>query len=385
MATKDKNSVLQQLREFEREATDERGKAQKLRKDAIGLLTPALLRKHIRTGTDLVLAYGRKGYTVEFTVDDLKRFVEANTRAQKTFRQEVRGVPLLQLEKASAPDDVRRSRNVRSATLYKVKKNLLFFSVTGNSQPRYQVRVRLEDWDVALHSPYANALTAVRTVATGRISFDCSCGRHQYWYRYLSNIGGFDVNSPKEQDFPKIRNPGLKGCCCKHVLKVLRVLKSNTIHAFLAKEIDRQAATVGFADTVRARFLKADEVRQVSAARGVSRNTKEGRQAYRRFLREAQEFIKGANKKKAVQEMQKKITPRNSSLKLSDAAEKLTSAQRRRIVVDLQNAKTMTSTPQAKSLGYTMKDTIQKLSEKYRKLGISVTDLKAIMKQEDIS
>lgn len=378
MATKDKNSVLQQLREFEREATDERGKAQKLRKDAIGLLTPALLRKHIRTGTDLVLAYGRKGYTVEFTVDDLKRFVEANTRAQKTFRQEVRGVPLLQLEKASAPDDVRRSRNVRSATLYKVKKNLLFFSVTGNSQPRYQVRVRLEDWNVALHSPYANALTAARTVATGRISFDCSCGRHQYWYRYLSNIGGFDVNPPKEQDFPKIRNPGLKGCCCKHVLKVLRVLKSNTIHAFLAGEIDRQASTVGFADTVRARFLKADEVRQVSAARGVSRNTKEGRQAYRRFLREAQEFIRGAKEKKAVREMQEKLRPRGKPSKSPPTAPQ-NSGRRRALIENLRN---LAVAVKFKLPGFNLKTGLENLSQKY---GLSADELKAIMKQEGIS
>lgn len=378
MATKDKDSVLQQLREFEREATSERRDARELREDAVGLLTPALLRKHIRAGTDLVLAYGRKGHTVEFTVDDLKRFVEANTRAQKTFRRDVRGVPLLQLEKASAPDDVRRSRNVRSATLYKVNKNLLFFSVTGNSRPHYQVRVRLEDWDVALHSPYANALTAARTVATGRISFDCSCGRHQYWYRYLSNIGGFDVNPPKEQDFPKIRNPGLKGCCCKHVLKVLRVLKSNTIHAFLAGEIDRQASTVGFADTVRARFLKADEVRQVSAARGVSRNTKEGRQAYRRFLREAQEFIRGAKEKKAVREMQEKLRPRGKPSKSPPTAPQ-NSGRRRALVENLRN---LAVAVKFKLPGFNLKTGLENLSQKY---GFSVTDLKAIMKQEGIS
>lgn len=378
MATKDKNSTLQQLREFERQSTAERREAREVREDAVGLLTPALLRKHIRAGTDLVLAYGRKGHTVEFTVDDLKRFVEANARAQKTFRRDVRGVPLLQLEKASAHDDVLRSRNVRSATLYKVNKNLLFFSVTGNSRPHYQVRIRLEDWDVALHSPYANALTAARTVATGRISFDCSCGRHQYWYRYLTHIGGFDVNPPAEQDFPKIRNPGLKGCCCKHVLKVLRVLKSNTIHAFLATEIDRQAANVGFADTVRSRFLKADEVRQVSAARGVTRNTKEGRQAYRRFLREAHEFIKGAREKKAVREMQERLKPRDKPSK-APPAESQPPGRRRALVENLRN---LAVAVKFKLPGFNLKTGLENLSQKY---GLSVNDLKAIMKQEGIS
>lgn len=63
MATRDRETVQQQLREFERQATAERREARELREDAVGLLTPALLRKHIRAGTDLVLAYGRKGHT----------------------------------------------------------------------------------------------------------------------------------------------------------------------------------------------------------------------------------------------------------------------------------------------------------------------------------
>ena len=93
---------LQQMaKEFDREARKERQGAGEHRADAVGLLTPALLRKHIKSGTDLVLAYGKKGATVSYTVDDLKRFVEARERADKAFRPEPRGVPLAQLENAS--------------------------------------------------------------------------------------------------------------------------------------------------------------------------------------------------------------------------------------------------------------------------------------------
>lgn len=77
---------LQQMaKEFDREARKERQGAGEHRADAVGLLTPALLRKHIKSGTDLVLAYGKKGATVSYTVDDLKRFVEARERADKAF------------------------------------------------------------------------------------------------------------------------------------------------------------------------------------------------------------------------------------------------------------------------------------------------------------
>ena len=47
---------LQQMaKEFDREARKERQGAGEHRADAVGLLTPALLRKHIKSGTDLVL------------------------------------------------------------------------------------------------------------------------------------------------------------------------------------------------------------------------------------------------------------------------------------------------------------------------------------------
>lgn len=370
-----KQDILRQLKEFEKEATAERREARELREDAVGLLTPALLRKHVRAGTGLVLAYGRKGHTVEFTIDDLKRFVAANERAQKNFRREVRGVPLIQLEKSSDPADIQRSRNVRSAMLYKVNKNLLFFSVTGNTRAHYQVRVRLEDWDMALHST-AMPLVSARTVATGRISFDCSCGRHQYWYRYLTSIGGFDVNPPKEQDFPKIRNPGLKGCCCKHVLKVLRVLKSNTIHTVLAGEIERQSATIGFADTVRSRFLKADELRRVSLARGVARNPTEARQAQQKFLREAQEFITDAKKKKSVKEMQGKLKPRHKQKKLHGA---MTEVQRKKIVESLHN---LSVAVKFNLPGFDLKTGLENLAKEF---SVSVADLTGMMQKEGIA
>lgn len=384
MATRDRETVQQQLREFERQATAERREARELREDAVGLLTPALLRKHIRAGTDLVLAYGRKGHTVEFTVDDLKRFVEANARAQKTFRRDVRGVPLIQLEKSSDPADIQRSRNVRSAMLYKVNKNLLFFSVSGNTKAHYQVRVRLEDWDVALHST-AMPLVSARTVATGRISFDCSCGRHQYWYRYLTSIGGFDVNPPKEQDFPKIRNPGLKGCCCKHVLKVLRVLKSSTIHTVLAGEIERQSVTIGFADTVRSRFLKADELRRVSLARGVARNPTEARQAQQKFLREAQEFIADAKKKKNVKEMQVKLKPRqgqNPPRVTLPVDKKKTIIESLRNLAEMAKYNAKLEESMGIKTGFDLRLYLENFSKRY---SVSVDELKGMMEKEGLA
>lgn len=55
------------------------------------------------------------------------------------------------------------------------------------------------------------------------IKFDCDCGRHRYWYRYIATVGGFAYGKP-ETAFPKIRNPELTGMACKHVIRVMHTL-----------------------------------------------------------------------------------------------------------------------------------------------------------------
>lgn len=78
------------------------------------------------------------------------------------------------------------------------------------------------------------------------IKFDCDCGRHTYWYRYVASTGGFAYigTKPKgreETGFPKIRNPQLKGIACKHVLRTMQSLQRDRgCIQFLAKAIQKQ-------------------------------------------------------------------------------------------------------------------------------------------------
>ena len=72
-----------------------------------------------------------------------------------------------------------------------------------------------------------------------KLSFDCSCERHRYFFRYVATIGGFAAGR-KETGFPKIRNPRLMGVACKHVLRVMTELESsNTVLRFLEKHMQR--------------------------------------------------------------------------------------------------------------------------------------------------
>lgn len=79
-------------------------------------------------------------------------------------------------------------------------------------------------------------------VIHGAVKFDCDCGRHRYWYRYIATAGGFNYGNP-ESGFPKIRNPNLGGLGCKHVIRVMNViLKSAVFRQYMELQIDKYQA-----------------------------------------------------------------------------------------------------------------------------------------------
>lgn len=121
-----------------------------------------------------------------------------------------------------------------------------FKSRSQSDFTHHQVKVRQEEWDQQLRGLDAGSYQlSAKGAATGWISFNCNCGRHRFWYRYLFTIGGFGLD-PEEHVFPKIRNPGLKGCCCKHVIKTLATLRMSSVHSRIAKEMENQGKKKGF-------------------------------------------------------------------------------------------------------------------------------------------
>lgn len=280
------------FKEFDRLYARIKVENREARLDAVGLLTPKLLKQHLRSGQDLVLAYGRRGETVTYSLADLKKFADAIQRSQAEHKSEIPGVPLMQLEAMSLPIDKERAARVKSAMFYRINGNMLQFQVTASPNSKvkhHQVKIRLESWEQRmLDAP--DFLTGAKQAAVGNISFDCTCGRHQYWYRYLATLGKFAV-APLEKDFPKIRNPNLKGCCCKHVLKVLKTLKSSGIHGILAKAMEKQAGAIGYMDK-RAKYLSKTDLSKAKMARGSAKDTAEAKRAYRLFQKAGKAFRK---------------------------------------------------------------------------------------------
>lgn len=311
----------QDFKDFERAWSAVRAANRTARKEGVGLLTPALLKRHLDSGEDLTLKYGRSGLSVTYTRDELKTFAKTIQQARGKHKANLAGVPLMHLEAMSSAEDHARVKDIRAASLYKTGGNLLYFQVTASGEtinaPRhYQVRVRLEEWGDQMSDtgPY---IQRAKRACVGRLSFDCGCGRHQYWYRYLAGVGNYAVGPPLERDFPKIRNPKLTGCCCKHVLKVLRVLKSGSIHAILAKELERQAGAEGFLGQGK-RFLKVDDLRKSKLARGSAKENPEALEAYARFQTAKAAFAK----KIGGQEMRRKLALLEQDLRVRKSKER---------------------------------------------------------------
>ena len=109
---------------------------------------------------------------------------------------------------------------------------------------RHNVTVNLLEWNAAAaqlastdkkKSPEQIA----RWLRKQRLAFDCDCERHRYFFRYVASIGGFAAGR-KETGYPKIRNPGLRGVACKHVLRVMSDLESSgRVLSFLTRLLER--------------------------------------------------------------------------------------------------------------------------------------------------
>ena len=277
------------------------------RREAVNTLSPAQIRVALKRGQvpqSMAVLIGSKADGSPFSVDDLRQFDKARKRLSQEYGGG-KGAPVDQLIAASRAVDISRSNvEIRSARLYKVRGPTLSFNVTAsgkNNQDFYQVRVRLEDWMQHMTGARTYAAATKKSV-NGPISFDCTCGRHQFWYRYVATVGGFAI-APYEKDFPKVRNPNLTGCCCKHVLKALKTVKSPTLQAVLAREMKRQSSSAGFAGDTSTKFIGQEDHKKLDRARPGSISQESAALAYKKYVRAQQEFSSRVSSPELKKEM----------------------------------------------------------------------------------
>jgi hypothetical protein len=222
-------------------------------------------------------ALGEKAKGMRFTKADLQEFDKNRKHAAKKYDSRTAGIVYAFLVKNSRQVDIDRSNNrvddgtgVQWANLKGIKGNELIMSVDASQVSKHQhhrVKIRLEEWDDYMADPPDGSYDkAVKAACAGRISIDCDCGRHQYWYRYIATMGNYQITPPSEFSFPKIRNPELAGVACKHILRATRMLQTPSVQRQLAPKMKKQADKVGFGSDNRTEFIDEKTQAQIRRA-----------------------------------------------------------------------------------------------------------------------
>jgi hypothetical protein len=246
----------------------------------------------------LELTFGRdkRGITDQLTPDDIRQFERNIAVAAENFQGGI--TPQQVIDWSRQIDRDRANEQIHLAFIAKRDGDLLRFTTNAgpNSQDTFHVvKVQLLGYNSMLTGQREKGIRSIKEHVTGgKIRFTCDCGRHRYYYNYLSGLGNYHLGE-KEIRYPKITNPDLGGIACKHVLRVMQVLTSATTAQYLLGQIRQDRARVdnnkAEADTRTKTQMHQDIERQTQQA-DYKRNqvlTQEQRPGFReKMKREAQ-------------------------------------------------------------------------------------------------
>lgn len=231
------------------------------RRQAHRTLTPSRLKNK---SIDDILDMGKKKGGTFFTTDDLKGFEKTRTKARQKYNNSVPGITYAQLVASSQNIDIKRANNsvddgsgIKRAVPVSLKHNVINIRVEASDVSKHQhhlVKVRFEEWDQLVDGAAEEdkgTSKLAKQLCGGRVSYDCDCGRHQYWYRYIATAGNFALAPPKEYAYPKVRNPNLKGVACKHVIHAMTRLQSASWQLSIGKALGKAASQIAFGDDRR--------------------------------------------------------------------------------------------------------------------------------------
>lgn len=183
------------------------------------------------------------GELLEFTLGDTKRNRELkktlNAAVLEAYLANVKaasnkflgGITPQQVINQSRIEDIKRANTqIHLASVFKRKGNVISFFTNagiGSKDTHHYVTVQLLDYpNLLLSRTKAPSVLDVRkAIIDGKIRFDCDCGRHQYWYRYVATVGKYNYGLD-ENRYPSTRNPKLTGVACKHALRVMKYVTS---------------------------------------------------------------------------------------------------------------------------------------------------------------
>lgn len=245
------------------------------------------------------------------TSNDLAQFRHNMSMAQKNFKGN--GITARQVIDLSASrpmpgvtgetDLDRAKRQITMATPASAMNGEVRFITNAGPESnvsRHHVLIRFNAFNEAANrmmpikaSDQKNPKQVANWLRKQKLAFDCDCGRHRYWFRYISTIGNFNAGR-KEMGYPKIRNPDLKGVACKHVLRVMSEIESSGIVLnFLTRHLEKVHASP---DNTARHAAKQAEIDKQQKGRARNIKTSEERAAERARAKERQALRKAIEK-----------------------------------------------------------------------------------------
>lgn len=255
----DTPSVLANLRSANREAQARYLRDLEKRQRASTILDPNEVAGEYDAGRMLTTTLGGAGPRM-ITHDDIRAFRANVKTAGKKFKGGITAKAVIDMSRKEDRD--RSNQQIRTAVPVQSSGGRVHFITNAgpNSEvTRHHVHIELLNFDAAVSSP-SKISDMAKFLASGPLKFDCDCGRHRYWFRYIATIGNFAAGRP-ETGFPKIRNPGLHGVACKHVLRVMQQLGQQAIRLKLEQIIAKARGEVDR----KAKLTTAKEAREIAA------------------------------------------------------------------------------------------------------------------------
>ncbi|WP_374566005.1 hypothetical protein [Ideonella sp.] len=253
--------LLSQLRSSGPQARERHKADTRRREAATTILHPNEVTGEYDAGRMLQTTLGGTGALRALTHDDLRSFSRNVKTAGRAFRGGITAKAII--DRSDLRDRDLANREIHTAVPVSHKGARVHFVTNAgphSKDVRHHVHVELMNYANAISAP-GKVDTIAKALAGGPLKFDCDCGRHTFWYRFISTIGGFNAGRP-EQGYPKIRNPNLRGIACKHVLRVMRQLSQPNVRAVLVRMLERGRARVRQATTLIGKDVAQEIARQ---------------------------------------------------------------------------------------------------------------------------
>ena len=305
------------------------------------------------------------GNPVNITIDHLRAFQHNIRTVKSKFKAGIRARQVIDL---SLKDDIKRSNEqIRMAVPVTAGKEpgtgggalVRFMTNASGETPgvtRHHVLVNFMDFSqIASSGAHGDARKSADKLRKQPLKIECTCGRWRFWYRYIATIGGFN-SGRDETGFPKIRNPGLSGVACKHILRVMHEVESSpSVLAFLERLIQKARDK----DDNKVNIRNSQKDAEAQAKEQAENGSDVGESTARREKWRAQAQARRDNAKKRLEESRKhqKDGTATRQAKAADRAAKAEDAY-------VQRAMQQTE----KKYGFKLTDEqIQSTREKYRR------------------